>query len=102
MAPRLELLAVRYRDLRTGKWVRARYLAELHEIEARFAEWEIAGPAEIRDIDPDARYFRPHGKAMMDAELRRFETPPELLAIPTAIDGLERFLLLLFLRRYVT
>ena len=30
MAPRLELFAFRYRDPRTGKWVRARYRAEMH------------------------------------------------------------------------
>ena len=103
MAPRVELFPFRYHDPRTGKWIRARYRAERQEIAARYAEWEITGPAEIRDVDPDARYFTPHGNAMMDAELRLFsERPPELLATPPAIDGLERFLLLVFLRRYVT
>ena len=58
--PRPELLPFRYRDPRTGKWIRARYVAELHEIAARYAEFEIAGPPEIRDVDPDARYFTPH------------------------------------------
>ena len=57
--PRLELFPFRYRDPRTGKWVRARYVAELHEIAARYAEWEIIRPAEIRDVDPEARYFDP-------------------------------------------
>ena len=60
MAPRLELFAFRFRDPRTGKWIRARYVAELHATAARYAEWEIIGPAEIRDVDPDARYFAPH------------------------------------------
>jgi len=60
MAPRLELFPFRYRDPRTGKWTRARYVAELHEIKARFAEFEIIGPPEIREVDPDARYFNPH------------------------------------------
>ncbi len=59
MAPRIELFAFRYRDPRTGRWVRARYLAELHEIKARCAEWEIIGPPEIRDVDPDGRYVTP-------------------------------------------
>ena len=100
MAPRLELFPFRYRDPRTGKWVRARYVAERHEIKARYAEWEITGPAEIRDVNPDARYFTPHFNAMMNAELRRFrERPPELQ--PT-LDALEVFLVQLFLRRYVT
>ena len=104
MAPRLELFPFRYRNPRTGKWIRARYRAERQELAARYAEWEIIGPPEIRDVDPDARYFSPHGNAMTDAELRRFsERPPELLTTPPpAVDGLERFLLLVFLRRYVT
>jgi hypothetical protein len=50
MAPRLELFRFRYRDPRTGKWIRARYRAERHEIAARYAESEVIGPAEIRDV----------------------------------------------------
>ena len=38
----------------------ARYVAELHEIAARYAEWEITGPAEIREVSTEARYFTPH------------------------------------------
>ena len=45
---RLELFAFRYRDPRTRKWIRARYVAERQEITARYVEWEIIGPAEIR------------------------------------------------------
>lgn len=100
MAPRLELFPFRYRDPRTGKWVRARYLAERHEIAARYAEFELIEPPEIRDVNPDARYFAPQFNAMMSAELRRFrERPPEL---QPSIDGLEAFLVRTFLRRYVT
>jgi hypothetical protein len=87
---RLELFAFRYRDPRTGKWVRARYCAQRHEIAARYSEWEIMGPAEVRDVDPAARYFTPH-KSPFDAELRRYsERPPEL---QPAIDAVEAFLL---------
>lgn len=100
MAPRLELFAFRYRDARTGKWTTARYRAERHEIAARYADWEIIGEPEIRDVDPEARYFAPHFKAMMNAEMRRFrERPPEL---QPAMDALEVFLVRTFLRRYVT
>ena len=53
--PRLELFPFRYRNTVTGKWVRARYVATREEIAKRNAEWEIIGPAEIRDVDPDAR-----------------------------------------------
>ncbi len=102
MAPRLELYAFRYRDPRTGKWICARYRAERHEIAARYAEWEIIGPPEIRDVNPDARYFTSHRpfKQMMDVEMRRYnESAPEL---QPAIDVAEAFLLRAFLRRYVT
>jgi len=43
----------------TGKWVKSRYVAERHEIATRYAEWEIIGPREIREVDPHARYFTP-------------------------------------------
>lgn len=46
--PPLRLYPFRYRDSLTGKWVRARYVAERHEIAERHAEWEITGPPEIR------------------------------------------------------
>ena len=56
--------------------------------------------------DPKARYFNPHFKLMMNAELRRYsERAPELqphLAKSPAIDAAEAFLVRLFLRRYVT
>jgi len=57
--PRLELFPFRFRDPLTKKWVRARYVAELHEIAARYGEFEVVGPPEIRDVDPEARYFNP-------------------------------------------
>ena len=102
MAPRLELFPFQYRDRLTGKWVRARYLAERHEIAARYTEWEIIGPPELREVDPEAHYFTPHRpfKEMMSAEMRRYtESAPEL---QPAIDAAEAFLLRVFLRRYVT
>ena len=64
MAPRLELFPFRYRDPRTGKWIRARYVAELHEIKARYAEWEIIGPPEIREVNPRERSFTPHRREL--------------------------------------
>ena len=57
--PRLKLFPFRYRDRLTGKWVRARYVAERHEIAARYGKWEIIGPPEIREVDPDPRSFSP-------------------------------------------
>jgi len=103
--PRLELFPFRYRDRVSGKWVRARYVAERHEIAACYAQWEIIGPPEIRDVDPHARYFMPW-KIVPHADLMRMEElPPEMqphLQTPPAIDAVEAFLVNLFLRRYIT
>ena len=44
----LFLYPFRARDPLTGKLYRARYKAERNEIAARYAEWEIIGPPEIR------------------------------------------------------
>ena len=44
----LVLFPFRFRDPVTRKWVKARYVAEQHEIAARYAEWEISGPPELR------------------------------------------------------
>lgn len=52
MAPHIELFAFHYHDPRTGRWIRARYAAAREEIAERYAEWEITGPAEIRDVPP--------------------------------------------------
>jgi hypothetical protein len=54
VVPRLELFPFRYRDALTGKWVRARYLAELREIQQRYSQWELIGPPEIRQVPEDA------------------------------------------------
>ena len=103
--PRLELFPFRYRHELTGKWVRARYVASKDEVAARHAEWEIAGPPEIREVDAHERYFSPW-KVIPHAELMRIsELPPEMqpqLATPPTIDELESFLVGVFLRRYVT
>ena len=60
---RLVLYAFRFRDPVTRKWVRARYVAERREIEVRYAEWEIIGPPELRDVDLSDSYFNPLGRA---------------------------------------
>ena len=94
----------RYRDSLTGKWVRARYKAEIEVIAERFAEWEITGPAEHRVANPVS--FSPYRDPIAHAELTCLEEPaPEInpqLEQPPAIDRVERLLLAMFLRRYVT
>ena len=54
----IELFPFRYRDPRSGKWVRARYRATRQEIAARYAEWEITGDAELRADEP-VQMFNP-------------------------------------------
>jgi hypothetical protein len=46
----------RYRDAVSGKWVKARYVRERHEIEARYKVWEIVSQPEYR---------RPLGEMLM-------------------------------------
>src|SRR5262244_3110976 len=96
MAP-IGLYPFRFRDPRTGKWVRARYRATLAEIKPRYREWEIDGSPEIRGDTP-VQMFQPQLRRVADQPL---ELQPHL-AMPSAIDATERFLLRLFLRRYVT
>jgi hypothetical protein len=96
MAP-IELYPFRFRDPRTGKWVRARYVATLAELASRYREWEIIGPAEVRS-DVPVQMFQPSLPRVAEAPL---EVQPHL-AMPPAIDATERFLLRVFLRRYVT
>jgi IS30 family transposase len=75
--------------------VRPRYVATRDEIAARYADYEIVGPADVRDVNPETRYFTPHSHPL-DAELRRYsERPPEF---QPAIDAAEAFLLAVFLQ----
>jgi hypothetical protein len=45
----IELYPFRYRDTLTGRWVRARYKASKSDLAARYAEWEVTWPPEIRE-----------------------------------------------------
>ena len=101
---RLVLYPFRYRDETTGKWMKARYVAELHDIEARHAQWEPTGPPEVRELAPK-RYFHPYPLVPHADLMRLSERPPDInphLERPPAIDAAERFLVTTFLRRYVT
>ena len=94
-----EVFPFRYRDPLTGKRIRARYMAELHVIAECYAEWELTGPAEIRT--PIEGWLNPfRGPTMHMAHLPVNE---DRTVEQTSIDDpLECFLVLLFLRRYVT
>jgi len=61
-APAVLLLdPFRFRDPVSHKWVKARYFAERHELEARYAEWEIIGPPEYRR--PVGEAFNPRRRS---------------------------------------
>ena len=103
--PRLLLYPFRYRDETTGKWVKARYVAELCDIEARHAQWRLAGPPEIREPARSRRYFHPYPLVPHADLMRLAEEAPKIdphLERPPAIDAAERALVATFLRRYVT
>jgi hypothetical protein len=109
----LLLYPFRYFDPVRKRWIRARYVAERHEIAERYAQWEITGPPEIRT--GSATMFNPWAKLppRPAAHLPPVEDdpppdhgptpdPPPVEQPPPIEDQLERFLVLLFLRRYVT
>jgi hypothetical protein len=86
------------RDPLTGKWHRARWKASAEEIAEHNGEWIVDGPPEV------------YGALGLTSDFMRWKPPPEPVRLlmhpqremPPAIDKLERFLALLFLRRYVT
>lgn len=92
MAP-LELFPFRFRDPASGKWLRARYVATLADVSSRYREWEIIGPTEIRGGEP-AKMFTPHRPMVGVADVSA--------DVAQTIDSIERDLLRVFLRRYVT
>ena len=56
----LHLYPFRHWDAVRGKWVRARYLAEFHEISERHRRFEIVGAHEMRVVQ--SGYFRTPGE----------------------------------------
>ena len=109
----LELYPFRFLDDVTKKWVRARYVAELHVIAERYTKWEITGPPEIRSgapvvmfspsaaLKPLSRSIRGHLPPVEEPPPDHGPTPdpPPVEQPPPIEDQLERFLVLVFLRR---
>ena len=59
-----------------GNGILGRYKATLEEVQARYVEWELIGPAEIRETSaPSGAYFHPYGKLIAHAELMRITEP---------------------------
>jgi hypothetical protein len=100
----------RHRVPRTGKWIGARYGAKHDFIVDRYAEWEIAGPAETRSR-AGAAMFSPSSNLVPRADHLPIEEPleepppekppddvPPVEEPPPIEDQLERFLALVPLR----
>lgn len=68
------LYPFRFRDPRTGKWIRARYKASRSALEQRYREWEITGRGEMRESIGGS--FNPHGKLIAHDDLKRLSEPP--------------------------
>jgi hypothetical protein len=114
----LLLYPFRYFDPIRRRWVRARYVAERHVIESSYEKWEITGPPEIRRRGGHYDSFNPFRQPA--AHLPTVEEPPPhpdapppsppnneppdppVEEPPPIEDQFERFLVLLFLRRYAT
>ena len=86
-----------------GKWIQARYMAGLDQIAARYSEWEITGPPETRW--PTHGWFSPwrNPPASPRFDGAPMSDPPCQLHPQRngAIDQRERWLVCLFLERYV-
>lgn len=48
--PTRALYPFRFRDPRSGSWIRARHKMQVPELQRYYAEWEIIGAAEIRHV----------------------------------------------------
>jgi hypothetical protein len=51
--PANEFYHFRFRDPRTGRWMRAGYLAQVPVIRRCYAEWQIIGRPEIKQAPDD-------------------------------------------------
>jgi hypothetical protein len=107
----LLLYPFRYFDTVRKRWIRARYVAERHEIESRYAQWEITRPPEIRSGGGERDWFNPwsklaprpvvHPPPLEEPPPDHGPTPdpPPVEQPPPIEDQVERFLVLVFLRK---
>ena len=91
MGTSLLLYPFRLRDALTGKWYRARWKAELHDIEKLGGI--VDGEPEIRERTDWGSGFAPH---------REPPKPVDALELRPRLDAFERGLTRVFLRRLVT
>ena len=92
------LYPFRRRDPLSGKWYRARYKVSEEQLAQHEGEWIVDGPPEVhRSLGPTSG-FQP--RPPPPGPVRLLLHPQR--EMPPAIDKLERFLALTFLRRHVT
>lgn len=92
------LYPFRRRDPLTGRWYRARYKVSKEQLAQHEGEWIVDGPPEVyRALGPTSG-FQPRQSL---PEPARLLLHPQR-EMPPAIDKLERYLALTFLRRHVT
>jgi hypothetical protein len=92
------LYPFRRRDPLSGKWYRARYKVSEEQLAQNEGEWIVDGPPEVhRSLGPTSG-FQP--RPPPPRPVRLLLHPQR--EMPPAIDKLERFLALTFLRRHVT
>ena len=108
------LYPFRYLDPVLKRWVKARYVAEQEDVAARYERWEIIGPPEIRKRGGELHSFNPYAHSPPhdpeDPPKEPIDDPPPWEPTPkeqppeetTNLHRVERVLVLLFLRRYVT
>jgi hypothetical protein len=94
-----ELFPFRFQDPVTGKWVRARYHASADDIARRYASARVDGEGRSPPgMSAGFDRFRGTQRAIAPGD----RSDASLQMQPDLVDGLERFLVASFLRRYVT
>jgi hypothetical protein len=100
--PGVLLYPFRYREARTGKWLRARYVATREDIAARYAAWAIDGPAEVRNLSGEhTSGFMAHAR-ISPSSAPKCEANTDMQPGAESLHEVETFLLCVFLRRYAT
>ena len=95
----------RYRDERTGKWIKARYKASPHEINSVYREWQLLDQGELRESAGQQPRFSPFAVQLVAPNPRpigqRFLELGPHRRKRSGIDADERRLVRIFLRRLI-
>src|SRR5215831_17431158 len=94
----LKLYRFRYFDTVLQKWRTARHAATLEDIAKQNERWTVIGPPEIRHPLRGTTGHVQRGWTPQPQAIVQSPTNPEM----PHLDATERFLVCLFLRRYIT